>query len=152
MKRAAVWVAVLLLSGLASAESLPGDSLRLGGGLGQNHVDGASHTSVQAFAGIDAVREARVRGGFETGYLDTGDTGNDGWWVSGFAGWAASSDVNLFGRLGVDLGSDQGGLLGIGAGYFIERNMEVRVEYVAREHSQGVQFNLAYYPRINPIP
>lgn len=144
-KRNGFWLGLLLCAD-AGAWSL-GDlgEPYLGGGLGYNSYQGSGGDISQLFVGAEKPGE-RYKTGFELGYVEGGDTGAKGPWVSIHAIWPVEGYLRFTGRLGVDAGTDSGGLLGLGIGHWIERYMEVRVEYLARGQGDGVLFNMALYP------
>jgi hypothetical protein len=144
------WAGIWLYGVMASL--LADESLRVGGGFGNTPLDGAVHSTLQAFAGVGLLRRSDLRTGIEIGVLDTSDSGVDDGWVAGVFAWDLGPDANVFARTGVHSGGDAGWLYGAGVGYFIEGQMEVRMELAARASGTGVQFNLAWYPHRSPYP
>ena len=54
--------------------------------------------------------------------------------------------IKLIGRAGYDFGDDDGFIVGVGAGYILNKNLKLRLEYVARDHVDSLQFNVVFYP------
>lgn len=74
------------------------------------------------------------------------DVQSDGIWLSGVFLQQLQPDIDLSARAGLDLGDDWGLLFGVGVAYTMERNMQVRLDYVRRDESSSILFNLVYYP------
>jgi hypothetical protein len=55
-------------------------------------------------------------------------------------------NVELLGRTGYDFGDDDGFLFGVGAGYIVNKNLKLRLEFVARDNVDSLQFNVLFYP------
>lgn len=151
MKRPLLTLVALGACGAVHAQSwLDDPSLHVGGGFGSTAVDGTSRTTLQLFGGIDTLREGAYRGGIEVGVMDVSDSPKDLLWVAGVLKRSVSADVSLFGRAGLDFGNQAGLMAGAGVGYYMERNMEVRMEAVTRDMGTAVQFNLSFYPAVFP--
>jgi hypothetical protein len=69
-----------------------------------------------------------------------------GIWGAGVARYMATPNVELLGRVGYDFGDDDGLLFGIGAGYIVNKNLKLRLEFVEREDVSSIQFNVVFYP------
>jgi hypothetical protein len=54
--------------------------------------------------------------------------------------------VELIGRAGFDFGDDDGFMIGIGAGYIVNKNLKLRGEFVVRDNVDSLQFNVVFYP------
>jgi len=95
--------------------------------LSQVNLMESVHSSVE-FGVIDYGFDVNATGIWGT-YVVDGEIG------SGF-GWLA--------RLGLDLGDDSGLVVGAGAGYKINKKMNIRLEYVVRDEVDSLQFNFLY--------
>jgi hypothetical protein len=154
-------LAIGLAAGIASSPTLAQgpdiSDFYAGGGLGLNSLSGYDNAvGIQVFGGykLDRLLDlSPVTLAVEIGYMDTGDFKHRGWnvgsvsglWASAVAGFEITPGLSLLGRLGLDFGDDDGILFGIGAGYAVTKNIEVRGEYVIREHVNSLQANLAYH-------
>lgn len=156
------WVAV---SGSAVAAA-PGDSgYYVGAGIGFNSLDGGGDaTGYQFFGGYDLTKSGIKAPPFklavEVGYMDSGtfdtqvnvpllgtvtvESKAKGLWATGVASYAASPQVDLLGRVGLDFGDDDGLMVGVGAGYNVNKQMQLRGEYVIRDHINSLQFNISF--------
>ncbi len=154
---------VLLPLALAGALSLPayGHEFNAGnayGGVGLtfNTVGGGNATGFQLFGGYDL--HVKINGDISTavevGYMDSGNFNTFGGGSFGGAEgiWAAlvnSVEINrkmdAFTRIGIDLGDDDGVMVGAGMGYHFSPKSELRVEYVVRDHINGLQFNAVFH-------
>ncbi len=136
------------------AEGIDAKRLYLGGGFGFNSLPGVgSARGFQFFGGYDFDFKLNddISTALEIGYMDSGDF--DRYKTSGSIGdvigvWAAvvesvplTSKVDLLGRFGYDFGDDDGLLLGAGLQYKFDTKVAMRMEYVAREHVNGLQVN-----------
>lgn len=135
--------------------------LYVGGGLGFNSVTN-SDTGVgfQFFGGYHAGRIANnLEADIEVGYMDTGDmdvsvntpfgsvTANaraKGLWATGVARYALNPQLDLIGRAGFDFGDDDGFMAGVGLGYNLSRQSQLRGEYVARDNVDSIQLNITF--------
>ena len=67
-----------------------------------------------------------------------------GLWGTGVVRYSASPQVDVLGRLGLDLGDDSGLMVGIGVGYWFDKKIQLRGEYVARDTVNSLQLNLVF--------
>ena len=143
------------LSSVASAQGFDNRRLFFGGGLAQNSVSNFDNaTGFQIFGGYNFPELARKFSvDAEAGYMDTGkfkrgavETKAKGLWGSGVARYMVAPQVELLGRLGYDFGDDNGLMYGIGAGYIVNKNLKLRLEYVIRDTVDSRQFNVVFYP------
>src|SRR5881394_3349338 len=145
------------LSSVASAQKFDNRRLFFGGGFAQNSISNFDNaTGFQVFGGYNFPELARKFSvDAEAGYMDTGNfkrTGPTaekkakGVWGSGVARYMAAPQVELLGRLRYDFGDDDGVLYGIGAGYILNKNLKLRLEYVVRDSVDSFQFNVVFYP------
>jgi len=150
----------MLFSSAAAAQGFDLRRLFFGAGVSQNMVSGLDNgTGFQVFGGYNFPAIARnFYVDAEAGYMDTGKlkatgcTGSfcnataSGLWGSGVARYMVAPNVELLGRAGYDFGDDDGFLFGVGAGYIVSKNLKLRLEYVARDHVDSLQFNVVFYP------
>jgi hypothetical protein len=155
-----VWFAV---PGSAFAAG-PGDSgFYAGAGIGFNSLDGGGDaTGFQMFGGYDLAKAGFKAAPFklavEVGYMDSGTFESDvniplfgtvrvqskakGLWATGVASYPVNPQTDLIGRLGLDFGDDDGLMLGAGVGFSVNKQMQLRGEYVIRDHIDSLQLNL----------
>jgi len=50
----------------------------------------------------------------------------------------------VLGRIGFDLGDDDGFVFGVGAGYSVNRDIQLRSEYIVRDTINSIQFNVVF--------
>lgn len=166
MKR--IIAGVLLFAGatLAHAQNSLGlhltqNDIYVGGGIGHNQLSGwGDANGIQLFAGADLMKVGHLTLGAEAGYMSSGDfsgtvtvlgvsqsakTNAKGFWANGVARAAVAPDIDLIGRVGYDFGDDDGVMLGAGVGYTLNRQMQIRGEYVMRSHINSLQANFVFY-------
>lgn len=123
-----------------------------------NHYDDA--TGFQLLGGycLDFnFNSPKAKTSIEVGYMDSGDfertfnRGNtqitenrsfNGIWLSPLAEYKFDFKVHLLGRVGLDLGDDDGLLIGGGLGFNITKFAQLRAEYIVRDNVDSVQLNL----------
>ncbi len=129
--------------------------LFFGAGVSQNKVSGFDNgTGFQVFGGYNFLRIApNFYVDAEAGYMDTGklktagfSTKANGPWTTGVARYLVAPNVELIGRAGYDFGDDDGFMFGLGAGYIVNKNLKLRLEFVARDNVDSLQFNAVFYP------
>ena len=123
----------------------------IGAGISLNSVSGPVDDEVgfQFFGAYDLTKLKLMDGvdsSVEFGYMDYGFSGADtnGIWgtyvidgvMSGRFGWLA--------RLGLDLGDDSGFMLGAGLSFALSKKVDTRLEFVARDEVNSLQFNVLY--------
>lgn len=146
----------LLAGGEVMAQDVKADNFYVGAGVGVNDLDPYDNAvGFQFFGGFDfKYKLADVfNTAVEAGYMTTGDfevnnTNNvsvDGVWATGVATYPLNKAASLIGRLGLDLGDDDGLLWGFGVGYRFKPQLEVRGEYAIRDNVNSLQANLVYY-------
>jgi hypothetical protein len=69
-----------------------------------------------------------------------------GLWANGVARYRVAPQIDLIGRAGFDFGDDDGFMFGVGGGYLLNRNSQLRLEYVVRDNVDSLQFNFVYQP------
>ena len=150
----------MLFSSAAAGQGFDLRRLFFGAGVSQNMVSGLDNgTGLQVFGGYNFPAIARnFYVDAEAGYMDTGKfkrtgcTGTfcnasaSGLWTTGVARYLVAPNVELIGRAGLDFGDDDGLLFGIGAGYIVNKNLKLRLELVARDNVDSLQFNAVFYP------
>jgi len=67
-----------------------------------------------------------------------------GLWTTGGVSYAILPQLNLIGRIGLDLGDDDGLMVGAGVGYMFADAFELRGEYVVRDNIDSLQVNFVY--------
>lgn len=155
MKKIACVLALMSASCIANAEGLDARQFYLGGGFNFNSLPGVgSARGFQFFGGYDFKFKINddISTALEIGYLDSGNfdrLNNTGRAGDVTGGWAAlvesvplSSKTNMLVRLGYDFGDDDGLLMGAGLQYKFDTKVAFRMEYVTREHLNGLQANL----------
>ena len=169
MKKISILIAPLLCSTLLCAQGVNANQFFIGGGLGSNDLAGESATGFQIFAGMPLpVKMGKAKLSAEVGYMDSGEfeetfsyttinplnpfgpplvvSNTTTYEVKGL--WANAvvevpvGSVELIGRVGLDFGDDDGLMLGAGVGIPVSNTMDIRVEYVIRDHVDSLQANL----------
>ncbi len=141
----------LLCTGTAAhADEMDTSKLYLGGSFSYNTIDSpfgggsADATGVQGFAGYKmATLEGGIHTSVELGISQTGDFDHTDESISGL--WLAavaekdlpeiSPNLSLLGRVGLDVGDDDGILTGVGVGYRLNRQLQLRGEFVNKDAS-----------------
>ncbi len=150
----------MLFSSAAAGQGFDLRRLFFGAGMSQNMVSGLDNsTGFQVFGGYNFPAIARnFYVDAEAGYMDTGklkapgcagpfcNAKASGPWTTGVARYLVAPNVELIGRAGYDFGDDDGLMFGIGAGYIVNKNLKLRLELVARDHVDSLQFNAVFYP------
>jgi hypothetical protein len=157
-------IAVLFVSSQTQAEEFNSSALYYGGGFGSNSIGSGfdDATGYQIFAGynFDYKLSANNNLSVEVGYMSTGDFdfGNpllpggtfsfsaDGLWSTATSTWELNKEVYALARLGLDLGDDDGLMIGGGIGYKVNKEFDFRLEYVVRDTIDSLQFNVVYHP------
>lgn len=159
MKKILTLLALTLVTAPAFAQNV-----YLGGGLSSNEINGSDEgTGWQVFAGfpLTGIRAEPFQFAIEAGYMETGEmetrtnvpllgtvtteTEAKGLWATGVASYPLASYVDLLGRIGLDFGDDDGLMVGVGLGFTVSREIQVRGEYVERDNVDSLQLNLVYY-------
>lgn len=157
MKKLSFIFFAMLVTGYSHAAG--NNKLYLGGGLGLNSVgslafgDGLGY---QIFAGFDLpVKMGRGKLSIEAGYMDSGDiefgtvpflgtpleVRFKGLWGNAVYSLPLQDRLNLILRGGLDIGDDDGLMIGAGLGLKINNKMELRGEYVMRDIVDSLQVN-----------
>ena len=136
------------------------DKLYLGGGLGLNSLSGIDFSDgvgYQLFAGYDLpVKMGKGKLSIEAGYMDSGDiefganpffgtpleARFKGLWGTAVFSLPIQAKLNVIARAGLDIGDDDGLMIGAGLGFKLNPKMELRGEYVIRDFVDSLQINL----------
>jgi len=156
MRKLSIIFIAMLITGTSYAVD-NSSKLYLGGGLGLYSVDSLAFsdgTGYQIFAGFDLpVKMGKGKLSIEAGYMDSGDIDYGvGWWTvpvyraKGIWSTAVFSlpvqrKLNVLARAGLDVGDDDGLMIGAGLGFNISNKMEIRGEYVIRDIVNSLQLN-----------
>jgi len=149
-----------LFSSAAAGQGFDLRRLYFGAGVSQNKVSGLDNaTGFQVLGGYNFPALARnFYVDAEAGYMDTGklkapacvgsfcNASASGLWGAGVARYMVAPNVELLGRTGYDFGDDDGFFFGVGAGYIVNKNLKLRLEYVVRDNVDSLQFNVLFYP------
>jgi hypothetical protein len=136
------------------------NKLFFGAGVSQNDADGTDEgTGFQIFGGYEFGKVAQnVSLDAEVGYMDSGDLCVDlpffgevcddatGLWATGVGRLELNPQFDLIGRLGFDFGDDDGLMFGIGGGFNVNKQTQLRLELVERDEISSLQFNFVYRP------
>lgn len=150
----AVALVAIGFSSVAAAQGFDQRRLFFGAGLSSNSVSGSDNnpTGFQFFGGYNFAEIApKFQVDAEVGYMDSGKfkPGNgkaNGVWATGLGRYMVAPQVELIARLGYDFGDDDGFMAGLGAGYIVNPHLKLRLEYVARDNIDSIQFNVVFYP------
>lgn len=162
---------ILGLSIIVSGPVLAQDGQTASQGFDQDNLYGGAGVSVNEFPESDDAIGHQIFGGYEfdiaqldpatlsveAGYFESGDfedntppdrgseTSADGVWTNAVISHPLAGSWNLLGRAGFDFGDDDGFMAGIGLGYDLNTNFEVRGELVSRDDIDSLQANLVYH-------
>lgn len=121
--------------------------LSFGGGLSLNSVGSNDEVGYQFF-GVYHLDQFNlmeyVDTSVEFGYMDYGDfgsTNSGGLWVNAVIDGAIQNNIGWLARAGLDLGDDDGLMIGGGAAYYIDNSKTLRFEYVIRDNVDSLQVN-----------
>lgn len=159
-KTATVMVMGLMLTAAqANAETLDTKKVYFGAGVGFNDLDDNTYDEAvgfQVFAGMPLpLKTENVKLSAEIGYMDSGSfergtpfvssTSANGLWGTAVAELPlVTNNVSLLGRVGLDIGDDDGLMIGAGVGIEVSQSMDLRLEYVIRNHVNSIQVNLVF--------
>lgn len=134
----------------------------IGGGFGSNSLSGFDDaTGFQFFGGYKLpIDLANATHSVEVGYMDSGDfeetivipffgtisakADAKGLWGTYTFIWPASDVVSLIARGGLDLGDDDGLMIGGGVEFNFDAPVTLRLELVQRDNIDSLQLNVAY--------
>ena len=151
---------MLINSSHLTAEPLDTDNFYVGAGVSFNTLSAfGSATGVQIFGGydMDVMFNGDIDAALEVGYMDSGsfnDFGSsnkffgsnksNGMWLAMPFRVAINSRLDTLMRVGVDFCDDDGLIVGAGLGYNMGAKAAFRIEYVVRDHINGLQFNVLF--------
>lgn len=156
MKKLSFIIIMFFTAGYSHAAFDPSKAY-FGGGLGSNSIPGSSAgMGFQLFGGYDL--PAKLSNGklsVEIGYMDTGDmdvavpffpgvtlpASASGLWGTAVYSLPLQDSLNFIGRAGLDIGDDDGFMFGLGLGYKLSNEAEIRGEYVMRDTVDSLQLN-----------
>lgn len=153
--------AALAAPALTLAQGFDSNKLFFGAGISQNDASGTDEgTGFQIFGGYEFGEVARnVNVDLEVGYMDSGDLcvrlpapfgkvcdDATGLWATGVGRLALNPQFDLLGRAGFDFGDDDGFMFGVGGGFNVNKQVQLRLEYVERDNIDSLQFNFVYRP------
>ena len=153
-----IFITSILVSPLTvQAEGMKLDAKRFyaGGGLNFNSLPGVgSSRGFQFIGGYEFAFKLNedITTSLELGYMDSGNfdrlnTAGDadeasGLWVAAVESVPLGNKTDMLVRFGYDFGDDDGFLLGTGLQYKFDTKLALRMEYVTREHVNGLQVNV----------
>lgn len=163
MKKILAGAALAAFAVTAQAQGVKPNDFYFGAGINSNELDGWGEDAVgyQFFGGVDLLKSRQLTVGAEVGYWNSGEfeeeipfffggtqkvrTEADGLWANGVAKFSVAPTFDLLGRAGFDFGDDDGFMFGVGAGINLNRQMQIRGEYVVRDHIDSLQANFVYH-------
>jgi hypothetical protein len=124
-------------------------SFSIGAGISDNSVDRADETGFQIFGAYDLdqvnVMEG-VQSSVEFGLMDYGfPNDSTGIWGTYVAEGLISEQLNWLARAGLDIGDDNGLMLGAGLSLAVDKKSKLRFEYVIRDDVDSLQINFLYH-------
>lgn len=171
MNKKALLLGMVLASSQVNAAGLDASQIYFGGGLGYNDIGDDEAVGFQLFAGLPLpVKLGKATLAAEVGYMDSGsfDVGGGtrtvslpgfppvtttvpstsvkvkGFWGTAVVDFPIQNNISVIGRLGLDIGDDDGLMIGAGLGFDISSKMEIRAEYVIRDNVDSLQANLMF--------
>jgi hypothetical protein len=146
-KLSVLLISMLLTFNVQADEGLDASKIFIGGGVSFNDYKGDDATGFQVFTGMPIplnMGSAKLSG--EVGYMDSGnfDSGRsaDGIWANAVIEVPLGNTVELVGRAGFDFGDDDGLMLGGGIDLPVASKVDLRFEYVIRDHIDSLQANV----------
>lgn len=154
---------VLAAAPAAAATGFDPQRLYFGGGISSNEVPRSDEgTGFQLFAGyrFGEISPA-VNVDAEVGYMDTGNMDvrvgpppfgaggrarAKGLWATGLLRFGLGPQADLLARAGFDFGDDDGLMAGVGVGFNLSRETQMRLEYVERDNVDSLQLNFTFRP------
>ncbi|MCK5002537.1 MAG: porin family protein [Gammaproteobacteria bacterium] len=160
MRKLSAVLILMLVAG--SSYAAKADKIYLGGGLGFNSISGIDFSDglgFQIFGGYDLpVKMGKGKLSLEVGYMDSGDMEvaklpailggatiegkATGLWGNAVYSLPLQDKMNFIARAGLDIGDDDGLMIGAGLGFKINHKIEIRGEYVIRDTIDSLQINM----------
>lgn len=169
MKKTTLLLGLMLAASQVNAAGLDANKIYFGGGLGYNDIGfGDNAVGFQLFAGLPLpVKMGKGTLSAEVGYMDSGSFDQEvspainipgfptvpavtasvkakGFWGTAVLDFPIQNQVSVIGRVGLDVGDDDGLMFGAGLGFDASKNIEIRGEYVIRDNIDSLQANLVY--------
>jgi len=149
MKKLALLTVSVLFTLDAHAAGLNAQQIFFGGGFSRNDIGrGDDATGFQIFAGLPIpanMGKASLSG--ELGYMDSGNFDGpagsaEGVWLNAVVDLPVGQNISLLARGGLDFGDDDGLMIGGGVGIAVAKKVDLRFEYVIRDHIDSLQANI----------
>lgn len=149
---------LMLVVSHVNAEDLNENQIYFGGGFSLNDAGFSDNaTGFQVFAGFPLpVKVENVNLSVEVGYMDSGDFDRrvsafdsnslkaNGLWGTAVADIPLKGDISAIGRIGLDIGDDDGVMIGAGVSFTLNEQTALRLEYVVRDTIDSLQLNLVF--------
>jgi opacity protein-like surface antigen len=122
----------------------------IGAGISNNSISGpaSDETGFQFFGAYDLDQVNLMEGvtsSVEFGFMDYGFSGDStGIWGTYVIDGKFSGQFGWLARLGLDIGDDNGLMLGAGVGFDLSDKLILRGEYVIRDQVDSLQINFLY--------
>ena len=157
MKKLSILTVSMMFAFNVQAGGLDTNKIFIGGGISNNDIGfGDDATGFQIFAGIPLpVKMGKARLSAEVGYMDSGEfeqalpfgfgtvkSEAKGVWVNAVVDVPVGKTISLVGRGGLDFGDDDGLMIGGGLGIAVGKKVDLRFEYVIRDHIDSLQANI----------
>ena len=149
MKNIYILIVSMLLTFHAYAAEFDTSKIFFGGGLSLNDIEsGDDATGFQVFAGMPIpVNMGKESLSGEIGYMDSGNFNGsrgsaEGVWVNAVVDVPVGEKIKLLARGGLDLGDDDGLMIGGGIAIPVDKKIDIRFEYVIRDHIDSLQANI----------
>ncbi|HKJ50800.1 MAG TPA: hypothetical protein VKB27_04830 [Gammaproteobacteria bacterium] len=125
--------------------------LSIGAGISSNDVNNPNDdgTGFQFIAAYDLTQVNLAEGvdsSVEIGFMDFGLDGDDtGIWGSYVIDGDFSGGFGWLAQAGLDIGDDSGLLFGAGLKFTLDKQSDLRLEYVSRDDVDSLQVNFLYH-------
>lgn len=126
----------------------------IGVGISSNSIDTSKNDEddeigFQVFGAYDLVEINLMEGvnsSVEFGLMDYGfKRDSTGIWATYTLDGIISGDLGWLARAGLDIGDDNGFMVGAGLGYIMDERQQLRFEYVVRDEVDSLQFNFLFH-------
>ena len=156
MKKSGVLFVSMLSVLPAHAAGLDANKIFIGGGFSINDIGyGDDAIGFQIFGGIPIpVDMGKAKLSAEVGYMDSGHFEKNvpgfgtvsskatGLWANAVIEVPVGNKIDLIGRAGLDIGDDDGLMIGGGIGIPVGKKVDIRFEYVVRQNIDSLQANI----------